>query len=143
MILDLVEAFKPKCRKLIQNCAFVRNRVRQNNIKGRETVGRDEQQSVAEVEDFAHFSAAQFFKSGEIDRSLWSGLHIQRSTLNAQRSTFNAQFRILLECWALSVGPIRLALRAGCWTLPPSYGRYCNQSARANPARSRLGFLQR
>ena len=67
MIIDLLKTFKPKRRNLIQHRAFERNRIGQNYIESGKTIADDEEQSVAEVEDFAHFAAAQFFYSCEID----------------------------------------------------------------------------
>jgi len=67
VIINLIEAFEPERRELIQDCALVRNRVGQNHVERRQTIGRDEEQRLAEIKHFAHFSAAQLFYPGEIN----------------------------------------------------------------------------
>ena len=67
MHLGVVEPFEPKRRELVQDRAFVWNRVTQNHVKGRESVGRDEKERLTEIKNFAHFPAPQFFDPGKID----------------------------------------------------------------------------
>ena len=37
-------------------------------VEGGEAIGRDEEERLAEIEDFAHFAAAQFFDAGKFER---------------------------------------------------------------------------
>ena len=64
MIRREAKSLEPKGGDLIQNRSFVRNRIGQDDVKGGKPIGRDEEQSLAEIEDFAHLAAAQFFYSG-------------------------------------------------------------------------------
>jgi 23S rRNA (cytosine1962-C5)-methyltransferase len=75
MILDLTEALEPKRGELIQDCAFVWNRIWQDHIKRGEAIGRDEKQRFPEIKNFAHLSAAQFFDAGKVEKGLGRGRH--------------------------------------------------------------------
>ena len=52
-------ALEPKCRELIEHPAFLRNPQRQHHVKGRNAIGRDDQQPVAEIVHVAHFPARE------------------------------------------------------------------------------------
>jgi hypothetical protein len=71
MISRKSETSKPECGKLIQDCAFTRNRVRQDDVEGGKAIGRDKEKALAEVEHFADLPAAKFFYPGKFE----SGLH--------------------------------------------------------------------
>ena len=75
MILYLTEALEPKGGELIQDCAFVWNRIWQDHIKRGWAIGGDEEQRFPEIKNFAHLSAAQFFDTRKIEKGLWSGRH--------------------------------------------------------------------
>src|SRR5438309_6292544 len=49
--LDKIKSPKPEGGDLVQDRAFVRNRVGQDDVEGRETIGGDEEKRVAEIED--------------------------------------------------------------------------------------------
>ena len=63
MILGEVEFLKPKSGDLIQDRALRRNGIGQNDVEGGKTIADDKEQGIAEVENFAHFSTAQFLNS--------------------------------------------------------------------------------
>ncbi len=67
VVLDLVEAFEPERRELIEDGAFFRYRVGQDHIERGKPISHDKEQSLAEIENFADLSAAQFLDSGKID----------------------------------------------------------------------------
>ena len=52
---------EPEIRNLREHLAFARNAVGHDDVESREAVGGDEQQAVAEVEDFAHLAALELF----------------------------------------------------------------------------------
>src|SRR6266436_653032 len=70
VIVDLAELVEPKRRELIEHRAFFRDRVRQDDVESRNTIGGDKEKRVAEIEDFAHFPAPQFFNAWKIDHRL-------------------------------------------------------------------------
>lgn len=76
VVVDFFKTFEPKGGKLIQNRALFRNRVGQNHVEGRDPIGRNKEQRFTEIENLAHFPAAQFFYSGKIDNRLWRSLHL-------------------------------------------------------------------
>jgi 23S rRNA (cytosine1962-C5)-methyltransferase len=76
VIVDLAEAVEPKRGELIQDGAFLWDWIRQDDIERRDAIGRDKEQRVTEIEDFAHFPAAQSFNPGKIDNRLCVGLHL-------------------------------------------------------------------
>ncbi|MEY2557965.1 MAG: hypothetical protein QOE34_1390 [Verrucomicrobiota bacterium] len=61
------ETTKPERGKLIQDRAFARNWIGENNIEGRKPIGRDEEKSFAEVKNFADFAAAKLFYSRQVE----------------------------------------------------------------------------
>ena len=63
MVSGEVELLKPESGDLIQDRALIRNRIRQNDVEGGKTIADDEEQGIAEVENFAHFATAQFLNS--------------------------------------------------------------------------------
>ncbi len=67
VILDKGEAPKPKRGKLVQDGALARNGIGENDIKGGEPIGRDEEESFAEIKHFADFAAAEFLYFGKIE----------------------------------------------------------------------------
>ena len=67
VVLDLVKAFEPKRRELIEDGAFFRYRVGQDHIERGKPISHDKEQSLAEIENFADLSAAQFLDSRKID----------------------------------------------------------------------------
>ena len=67
MVLDKGETPKPKRGQLIQDRAFARNRIWENDVKSRKPIGRDEKQGVAQIKDFADFAAAKLFYSGKFE----------------------------------------------------------------------------
>ena len=68
MISDRGKLLEPESGDLVQDRAFVGNRIRQNDVESGEAVGRDEEQRLAEIEDFAHLAAAQFGQVRKIER---------------------------------------------------------------------------
>ena len=58
-------------RNLREHLALARDAVGHDDIEGGNAVAGDEQQAVAEVEDFADFAAAEFFDAGQIELQNW------------------------------------------------------------------------
>ena len=54
-------------RNLREHFAFARDAVGHDDVEGGDAVAGDEQKTVAEVEDFADFAAADFFDAGQIE----------------------------------------------------------------------------
>src|SRR5215469_12149281 len=75
MVLDATETFEPKRGELIQDGAFMRNRIRQNHIKSRKAIGSDKKECLAQIKNFAHLPTAQFFDSRKVDKGLWRVRH--------------------------------------------------------------------
>ena len=67
MIFSKGELLEPKRRDLVQHRAFSWNGIGQDDIESGKPVGRDEEEDVAEIKDFAHFTAAQFRDAGQVD----------------------------------------------------------------------------
>jgi len=63
MVFDEVEFLKPESGDLIQDRALIWNGIGQNDVEGGKTIADDEEQGIAEVENFAHFATAQFLNS--------------------------------------------------------------------------------
>ena len=66
-ILHEVEPLKPEHRQPAQHRTFVRDGIGQNAIKRGNPVSRDEEQMLAEVEDFAHLAAGDFGNAGKVE----------------------------------------------------------------------------
>ena len=58
---------EPEIGNLREHLALARNAVGHDDVEGREAVAGDEQQPVAEVEDFAHLAALEFFDAGQFE----------------------------------------------------------------------------
>ncbi len=67
MILPQPNFFEPESGNLIEDRPFIRDRVGQNNVEGGKAIGRDKEEGIAEIEDFAHLAAAQFRQAGQIE----------------------------------------------------------------------------
>ena len=67
VVLDKGELAKPERGNLIQNGAFLRNRIGENDVEGREAIGSDEEQGFAEIEDLADFAGAEFGNAGQVE----------------------------------------------------------------------------
>ena len=68
MILDDVFGFaEPEFAERGEDAAFFGNRIGQDHVERADAVGGDEQQRVAEIEDFAHLAALEFLDAGNID----------------------------------------------------------------------------
>ena len=78
VIVDLIEVFEPKRGELIQHCALVGNRIRQNHVEGRKAIGHDEKECIAKIENFAHLAAAHFFYSWQFEITLRRNCHMKR-----------------------------------------------------------------
>ena len=76
MIVDPAEVIEPESGELIEHRAFFRDRIGQNDVEGRDSVGREEEQGISEVEDFPDFAAAELFDSRKIDHRLRHDLHV-------------------------------------------------------------------
>ena len=63
VILDFVETLEPERGNLVEYRALVRDRVGQDHVKSRDAICGDKEQPLPEVENFAHFAAAQLFNS--------------------------------------------------------------------------------
>ena len=61
------EFLEPEMRNLREHLALARNAVGHDDVEGGDAVAGDEQQPVAEVEDFAHLAAAEFFDAGQVE----------------------------------------------------------------------------
>ena len=59
-VVPVVEPLEPERGNLVEHSSFVRNRIRQDHVKGGDTIGDDKQQRLAEIENFAYLPAAQF-----------------------------------------------------------------------------------
>ena len=70
MVFGEVQFLKPESGDLIQDRALIRNRIRQNDVEGGKTIADDEEQGIAEVENFAHFATAQFLNSRKFNFGL-------------------------------------------------------------------------
>ena len=62
---------KPEMRNLREHLALARNAVGHDDVEGGNAVAGDEQEAVAEVEDFADFAGADFFDAGQIELQNW------------------------------------------------------------------------
>ena len=58
---------EPEIGNLREHLALARDAVGHDHVERREAVGGDEQQAVAEVEDFAHLAALEFFDAGQFE----------------------------------------------------------------------------
>ncbi len=58
---------KPEMRDLREHLALARNAVGHDDVEGGNAVAGDEQEGVAEVEDFADLAGADFFDAGQIE----------------------------------------------------------------------------
>ena len=65
VIRDRRKALEPKGGERVQDGAFARDGVGQDAVEGRNAIGRDEQEVLAEIEDFADLAAGEFADSGE------------------------------------------------------------------------------
>ena len=63
---DVGQLFEPEQRNLGEDLSLVRNGRGQHDVEGRETVGGDNQQLVAELVDVANFAAPAKFQSWKI-----------------------------------------------------------------------------
>ena len=63
---DVRELLEPEKRKLRQHAALIGNRRGENDVEGREPVGGDDQQAIAELVDVANLAAAAKLQSGKI-----------------------------------------------------------------------------
>src|SRR5262249_18720903 len=118
MIVDFAEAIEPECRQLVQDRALLRDRVRQDDVERRESIGRDEQKRVAKIEHFANLAAAQLFNSGKINGCLRCRFHKE----NVKGDLPFTDHRSLITL---------------------QYGRNSRQTSGADPSWTRLGLLQR
>ena len=67
---------EPEMRDLREHFALARNAVGHDDVEGGDAVAGDEQQAVAEVEDFADLAALEFFDAGQIELEngvVWHG----------------------------------------------------------------------
>ena len=67
MVFDRVKVRKPERRDRREHRAFLRNGIGQDAVEGAEAIRGDEQQVIAEVEDFAHFAAGDFADAGKVE----------------------------------------------------------------------------
>ena len=58
---------EPEIGNLREHLALARDAVGHDDVEGRDAVGGDEQQAVAEVEDFAHLAALEFFDARQFE----------------------------------------------------------------------------
>ncbi len=58
---------EPEMRNLREHLAFARNAVGHDDVEGGNAIAGDEQETVAEVIDFADFAGADFFDAGEVE----------------------------------------------------------------------------
>jgi hypothetical protein len=75
----------------------VRNWVGQNNIKGGEPIGRDEQKSLTKIEYLADLAAAELFYAWKIDGGLWDGLQCGLNAISPSLHPLVGQARPLLS----------------------------------------------
>ena len=66
MVLHEIEPCEPECGKPVQDGAFAGNRVGHDAVEGRDAIRGDEEEAVAEIENFAHFAAADFRDAGQV-----------------------------------------------------------------------------
>ena len=66
MIRNVRKLRKPPAAELGEHFALAGYRIRENAVKGRDAVGRDNEQFIAEIEDFADFAAAKFGDAGKV-----------------------------------------------------------------------------
>jgi hypothetical protein len=76
MIFYERESPKPERGNLVQDRAFLRNRIGQDDIEGRQPIGGDKEESVAEVEDFTDFAGAEFADARKVERSNQGAFHV-------------------------------------------------------------------
>src|ERR1017187_10764879 len=62
---------KPEMGNLREHLALARNAVGHDDVEGGDAVAGDEQEAVAEVEDFADLAGADFFDAGQIELQNW------------------------------------------------------------------------
>ncbi len=58
---------EPEVRDLREHFALARNAVGHDDVEGGNAVAGDEQEAVAEVEDFADLAGADFFDAGQVE----------------------------------------------------------------------------
>src|SRR5665213_3429315 len=80
---------KPEMRDLREHFAFARNAVGHDDVEGGDAVAGDEQEAVAEVEDFADFAGANFFDAGQI--KLENRCVVHRAKNKVRRPKFKVQ----------------------------------------------------
>src|SRR5438309_6501807 len=101
--LDKIKSPKPEGGDLVQDRAFVRNRVGQDDVEGRETIGGDEEKRVAEIEDFADFAGAEFGNPRQIE--ITQRRHEQSGKQERRKNQKNSCFPVFLihySLWAAS-----------------------------------------
>jgi hypothetical protein len=76
-------------RNLREHFALARNAVGHDDVEGGDAITRDEQETVAEVEDFADFAGADFFDAGEIE--LQNGYVVHRAKNKDSGPKFKVQ----------------------------------------------------
>ena len=67
MISDRGKLLEPESRDLVQDRAFLGNRIGQNHVEGGEPVGCDEEECLAQVKYLAYLAAAQFRQVRKIE----------------------------------------------------------------------------
>ena len=66
---------EPEIRNLREHLAFARNAVGHDHVEGRDAVGRDEEQTVAEIKDFADLAAFELLDAGQVQCQQRFGRH--------------------------------------------------------------------
>src|SRR6266480_3125702 len=94
MVLHEVEAPKPERGNLIQNGTLLRNRIGQDDVEGGQTIGRDKEERVAEIEDFADFAGAQFRNAGKFE--IAQRRHEQSGKQEHRKNQKNSCFPVFL-----------------------------------------------
>src|SRR5471032_336181 len=89
---------EPEMRDLCEYFALARNAVGHDYVEGGDAVAGDEQEAVAEVEDFADFAGADFFDAGEVELQNW---FVHGSENKCQTRKFKVKSR---SSWSSSFG---------------------------------------
>src|SRR3954470_1661467 len=93
VVRDEIEPAKPEGGDLIQDGALLRDRVRQNDVEGRKAIGGNEEERVAEIEDFTDFSGAEFWNAGKVEVAQRAHLEIRKAGKQEKPK------KILLSCF--------------------------------------------
>src|ERR1017187_3202012 len=80
---------KPEMGNLREHLALARNAVGHDDVEGGDAVAGDEQEAVAEVEDFADLAGANFFDAGQVE--LENRCVVHRAKNKVRRPKFKAE----------------------------------------------------